>query len=60
MKQSERTLGFFATLLIAFGISDLNLEYLDFKYNEMAYIAIGLGAVMAVIFVINRIKNKRA
>ena len=58
MKPSERSIAFFATLLLTFGISGLDLEYPEFEHNSLEYVMIGLGAILAVIFLIGRIKAR--
>lgn len=58
MKPSERSIAFFATLLLTFGITGLDFENPAFKYNNLEYLMIGSGVILAVIFLIGRLKAK--
>ncbi len=58
MKPAERTIAFFSALLLTFGITGLDLENPDFKYNTKEYLLIGAGIVFSVMFIIRRIKDR--
>jgi hypothetical protein len=58
MKQNERSIAFFATMLITAGISTLNFEYPAFKHNLLSYLALFFGVSLAVIFLIMRLQNR--
>ena len=58
MKPSERSIAFFAALLLTFGITGLNFEYPAFEHNSLEYVMLGLGIILAVIFLIGRLKAR--
>lgn len=58
MKPRERSTAFFAALLIAFGISGLDLENPALEYNQKEYIAIGAGIILMIIFYVNYRRNR--
>lgn len=58
MRQNERSIAFFATLLITAGISTLNFDYPAFKYNLLSYLALFAGVILAVVFLIMRLQNR--
>ena len=58
MKQNERSIAFFATLLIVAGVSILNLEQIGFTSNRIAYLSLIAGVFLAIIFFIMRYQNR--
>lgn len=58
MRQNERSIAFFATMLIAAGLSTLNFEYPEFKHNLLSYLALFAGILLAVVFLIMRLQNR--
>jgi len=58
MRQNERSIAFFATMLITAGISTLNFEYPVFKHNLLSYLALFTGVLLAVVFLIMRMQNR--
>lgn len=58
MTQADRTMAFFATMLLTFGITAFNFENPSFESNIKEYLLIAAGLIFTVIFVIRRIKAK--
>jgi len=57
MKPLERTNAFFATMLITFGITGLDFDHPEFKFNELPYIALSAGLILAIIFIVKRTRR---
>lgn len=57
MKPSERMTAFFGAMLVTFGITGLDFENPEFKYNQVEYIVLFLGLVLLIAYFIIR-RNK--
>jgi len=58
IKPNERSIAFFATLLVVAGISTLNLKQIDFSSNRIAYLSLIIGILLFIVLFIMRYQNR--